>query len=281
MPIPAPPRPPCLPLSITRPESRECDRLHETEERSLSINTPEELAAMRAAGQVVRLMLEAMKQEVRPGVTTLELDEVGARVMRENGAQSAPAMVYGFPGTNCISLNDEAVHGIPGSRTVREGDLVKLDVTVEKQGFMADAAETVAVGTVPEESQRLIACAERAFRKAMLVARAGFRVSEIGRAVEREVRRNGFSVIRDLGGHGIGRTIHEEPRIPNFPDPAAKQILTEGLVITVEPIIAAGSGRAVVAADGWTVFTADHRSSAHYEHTLVITKGEPILLTAA
>jgi methionyl aminopeptidase len=247
----------------------------------VSINTPEELASMRAAGEIVRRMLEAMKQAVRPGVTTAELDEVGGRVMREHGAQSAPQLVYKFPGVNCISVNDEAVHGIPGERIVNEGDLVKLDVTVEKDGFMADAAITVPVGEVPEESERLIACAEEAFSKAMLVARAGFRVSDIGRAVEKEVRRNGFSVIRDLGGHGIGRTIHEPPRIPNFPDPQANQILTEGLVITVEPIIAAGSGRAIVAKDGWTVLTADHRPSAHYEHTLVITKGEPILLTAA
>jgi methionyl aminopeptidase len=247
----------------------------------VSINGPEELASMRAAGAIVRRVIEAMKQQVRPGVTTAELDEVGARVMRENGAQSAPALVYGFPGANCISLNDEAVHGIPGKRQVREGDLVKLDVTLEKGGFMADAAETVAVGDVSKESQRLIACAEQAFHKAMLVARAGFRVCEIGRVVEREVRRSGFSVIRDLGGHGIGRTIHGEPRVPNYADPEANQILTEGLVITVEPIIAAGSGRAVVARDGWTVCTADHRPSAHYEHTLVITKGEPILLTAA
>lgn len=246
----------------------------------MSITGPEELASMRAAGAVVRRVIEAMKQQVRPGVTTAELDEVGARVMREHGAQSAPALVYNFPGANCISLNDEAVHGIPGSRELREGDLLKLDVTLEKNGFMADAAETVAVGEVSEESQRLMACAERAFQKAMLVARAGFRVCEIGRVVEREVRRSGFSVIRDLGGHGIGRTIHEEPRVPNYADPEASQILTEGLVITVEPIIAAGSGRAVVASDGWTVCTADHRSSAHYEHTLVITRGEPILLTA-
>jgi methionyl aminopeptidase len=247
----------------------------------VSINTPEELEKMRVVGAVVRRMLEAMKRAVRAGVTTAELDEVGAGVMRENGAQSAPQLVYKFPGVNCISLNDEAVHGIPGNRTVQEGDLVKLDVTVEKDGFMADAAETVAVGEIPEESQRLIACAERAFQKAMLVARAGFRVSEIGRVVEREVRRTGFSVIRDLGGHGIGRTIHEEPRIPNYADPQANQILTEGLVITVEPIIAAGSGRTLVAKDGWTVCTADRRPSAHYEHTLVITKREPILLTAA
>jgi methionyl aminopeptidase len=146
---------------------------------------------------------------------------------------------------------------------------------------MADAAVTVPVGEVTEERQRLVACAERAFAKAMLVARAGFRVSEIGRAVEREVRRSGFSVIRDLGGHGIGRTIHEEPRVPNYADPGANQILTEGLVITVEPIIAAGSGRSFVAPDKWTVVTADHRPSAHYEHTLVITKGAPLLLTAA
>jgi methionyl aminopeptidase len=247
----------------------------------VSINGPEEFEGMRAAGVIVRRMIEAMKRAVRPGVTTAQLDKVGADVMQEQGAKSAPALVYQFPGTSCISLNDEAVHGIPNDREVRDGDLVKLDVTIEKDGFMADAAVTVPVGSVSEENQRLVACAERAFAQAMLVARAGFRVFEIGRAVEREVRRSGFSVIRDLGGHGIGRTIHEEPRIPNYADPAANRILTEGLVITVEPIIAAGSGRSILAKDGWTVRTADGRPSAHYEHTLVITKGKPILLTAA
>jgi methionyl aminopeptidase len=247
----------------------------------MSINGPEELESLRAAGAVVRRVLEAMKREVRPGVTTKQLDEVGSQVIEENGARSAPAMVYGFPGANCISLNEEAVHGIPSDRALREGDLLKLDVTVEKDGFMADAAETVAVGAVSREAERLIACAQRAFTKAMLVARAGFRVSEIGRAVEREVRRDGFSVIRELGGHGIGRTIHEEPRIPNYADPQARHVLTEGLVITVEPIIAAGSGRAFLAQDGWTMKTADRRPSAHYEHTIVITKGTPLVLTAA
>jgi len=247
----------------------------------MSINGPEELESLRAAGAVVRRVLEAMKHEVRPGVTTGQLDAIGAQVIEENGARSAPAMVYGFPGSNCISLNDEAVHGIPGDRALREGDLLKLDVTVEKDGFMADAAETVPVGAVSREAERLITCAQRAFGKAMLVARAGYRVSEIGRAVEREVRRGRFSVIRELGGHGIGRTIHEEPRIPNYADPQARQVLTEGLVITVEPIIAAGSGRTVLAQDGWTVKTADRRPSAHYEHTIVITRGTPMLLTAA
>jgi methionyl aminopeptidase len=247
----------------------------------MSINGPEEWEGMRAAGAVVRLVLEAMKREVRPRITTAELDEVGAGVMKQHGAQSAPALVYKFPGANCISLNDEAVHGIPGNRALQQGDLVKLDVTIEKNGFMADAAVTVPVGDVTEERQRLVACAERAFAKAMLVARAGFRILEIGRVIEREVRRSGFSVIRDLSGHGIGRTIHEAPRVPNYPDPEASQILIEGLVITIEPIIAAGSGRTVVANDGWTVMTADHKPSAHYEHTLVITRGAPILLTAA
>jgi methionyl aminopeptidase len=247
----------------------------------MSINGPEEWEGMRAAGAVVRLVLEAMKREVRPRITTAELDEVGSCVMKQHGAQSAPALVYKFPGANCISLNDEAVHGIPGKRVLQQGDLVKLDVTIEKIGFMADAAVTVPVGEVTEERQRLVACAERAFGEAMLVARAGFRIFEVGRVIEREVRRSGFSVIRDLSGHGIGRTIHEAPRVPNYPDPEASQVLTEGLVITIEPIIAAGSGRTVVANDGWTVITADHKPSAHYEHTLVITKGAPIVLTAA
>lgn len=247
----------------------------------MSINHPEELEGLRNAGHIVHLMLEAMKQQVRPGVTTLELDEIGATVMREHGAQSAPMMVYQFPGVNCISLNDEAVHGIPGKRALQEGDLVKLDVTIEKDGLMADAAVTVPVGTVSDERMRLIECAERAFTKAMLVARAGFRVSEIGRVVEKEVRRSGFSVIPELGGHGIGRTIHEEPRVPNFPDPEVKDILREGLVITVEPIITSGKGEVLTMRDGWTVRTTDRKPSAHYEHTIVITKGEPILLTAA
>lgn len=247
----------------------------------MSIDQPEELAALRRAGTIVRLMLEAMKKSVRPGITTAELDEIGGAVMREHGARSAPSLVYDFPGVNCISVNDEAVHGIPGDRKLRDGDLVKLDVTIEKDGFMADAAVTVGVGEVSLENRRLIACAEQAFRKAMLVARSGFRVSDIGRAVEKEVRRNGFSVIRELAGHGIGRTIHEEPRVPNYADPHASSILTEGLVITVEPIIAAGSGRAFTAKDGWAVCTADGKASAHYEHTLVITSGKPVLLTAA
>src|SRR3954453_7109911 len=199
----------------------------------MSITDPTELAGLRAAGAVVRRMLNAMRAAVRVGLTTGELDEVGAKVMREHGAQSAPQLVYKFPGVNCISVNDEAGHGIPGNRALADGDVVKLDVTIEKDGFMADAAESIAVGSVAGPVLELLECAERAFTKSMLVARAGFRVSEIGRVVEREVRRCGFSVIRDLGGHGIGRTIHEAPRVPNYPDPDVREILTEGLVITI------------------------------------------------
>src|SRR5579859_7147168 len=223
-----------------------------------------------------------MTAKVRAGVTTAELATIGGKVMRENGARSAPRMVYGFPGDVLISLNDEAVHGIPSaSRKIRKGDLVKLDVTFEKNGYMADAAITVPVEPVSGQARRLAACAERAFQMAMKVARANHRVNEIGRAVEREVRRSGFRVIRELGGHGIGRTIHEAPSVPNFKDPSVTQRLTDGLVITVEPIIAAGSGKPVDSGDGWTVKTADGSLSAHYEHTLVITDAAPILLTAA
>jgi methionyl aminopeptidase len=246
----------------------------------MSITTEEELVGMQAAGVIARKVLEA-KQQVRPGVTTAQLDAIGNRAMLEHGARSAPAMVYGFPGGSCISVNDEVVHGIPGERALAAGDLVKLDVTIEKDGFMADTAATVAVGAVSPERSQLMECAERAFFKAMLVARAGFRVFEIGRAVEKEVRRSGFSVVRPLCGHGIGRTIHEDPQVPNFLDLQARSILTEGLVITVEPIIAAGTGEEFLAEDGWTVRTVDQSMAAHYEHTIVITRGKPIVLTAA
>lgn len=247
----------------------------------MSIETPEELEALRAAGAVVREMLEAMKKEVHPGVSTAELDEVGAAVMRKHGARSAPMLVYHFPGTNCISLNEEAVHGIPSkNRKVKEGDLVKLDVTIELNGFMADAAETVIVGAAEQEAHDLAACARRAFESALDVARAGRAVRDIGRTVSAEVKRSGFSVIRQLTGHGIGRKIHEPPTVANYADPYDHARLTEGLVITIEPIIAAGAGACVTEEDGWTIRTKDRSRSAHYEHTLVITRGEPILLTA-
>jgi methionyl aminopeptidase len=247
----------------------------------MSIESPAELLALKNVGHICHLSLNAMRENVRAGITTAELAAIGAKIMREHGARSAPALVYNFPAEILVSVNDEAVHGIPSNRRVHAGDLVKLDVTFEKDGYMADAAITVPVEPVSGESLRLARCAERAFQRAMRVARAGNRVNEIGREVEREVRRSGFSVIRELCGHGIGRTIHEAPSVPNYEDGSANQRLTKGLVITVEPIIAAGAGATRTARDGWTECTVDGELSAHFEHTLVITESEPILLTAA
>jgi methionyl aminopeptidase len=228
----------------------------------MSIQSDEELEALRAVGRIVARTLREMARRVRPGISTAELDAIGAKLLEEQGAR----LVYGFPGAVCISVNDEIVHGIPGEREVAAGDLVKLDLTAEKGGYMADAAVTVAVPPASERALRLAECAERAFQRAMREARA---------------RRSGFSVVRELCGHGIGRTIHEEPQVPNYWDPRQRRRLSEGLVITVEPILAAGRGEAVLAADGWTMKTADHSLSAHYEHTIVITRDAPILLTAA
>jgi methionyl aminopeptidase len=246
------------------------------------IESEQDLAGMRAAGAVVRDTLAAMRAAVAPGVTTAQLDQVAAKVMANAGARSAPKLVYDFPGETCISVNDEIVHGIPSaSRKLAEGDLVKLDVTAERNGFMADACVTVGVGRISEGAKQLIACAELAFKKGLRAVRHGGRVLDVGRVVEEEVERKGFSVVRTLQGHGIGRTIHEEPMVPNWPDPAARGWLTDGLVITLEPIIAAGDGEMVEDPDGWTIRTRDGSLSAHHEHTLVVTKGAPLLLTAA
>jgi len=247
----------------------------------MSIGSEEELEALQAIGRIVGRTLRQLAREVRPGVSTAELDAIGAKLLAAEGAESAPPKVYGFPGAVCISVNDEIVHGVPGARVVAPGDLVKLDLTAEKDGYLADAAVSVAVPPAPEVALRLAGCAQSAFERAMREARARRRVCDIGAAVEREVLRNGFSVVRELCGHGIGRTIHEPPQVPNYGDPRNHQRLSEGLVITVEPIITAGRGEARQAADGWTMKTVDGSLAAHYEHTLVITRGAPMLLTAA
>ena len=247
----------------------------------MSIRSNSELKKLQVIGRIVRAALDEMSEAVRPGVTTLELDHVCATVLRKHGAESAPPKIYGFPGAACISVNDEAIHGIPGKRVIEEGDLVKLDVTAEKDGFFADAAITVRVGKVSQIADDLVRCAESSFRQALTAARAGNRVYEIGRSVEREVRRCGFNVMRELCGHGVGRAIHEEPSIPNYHDPRRRTRLHEGLVITIEPIIAAGDGRPELQMDRWTICTADGSLTAHYEHTIVITKDQPVLLTAA
>ena len=247
----------------------------------MSIRNRTQFEKLRAIGKIVRQALDQAAAAVRPGVTTLDLDAVGARVLAAHGAESAPPKVYGFPGALCISVNDQAIHGIPGGRVLEPGDLVKLDLVAEKDGFYADAAVTVPVGEVSETARALVRCAESAFHLAARTATAGGRVCDIGRAVERETSRSGFHVLRELCGHGVGQTIHEPPSIPNYHDPRFHARLTEGLVITIEPIIAAGTGKSVLQPDRWTISTADGSLSAHYEHTVVITKDRPILLTAA
>jgi methionyl aminopeptidase len=246
----------------------------------MSIKSNAELEALRRIGRIVRKALDEMASAVHPGVTTAELNQVGARTLYDHGAEPSPPKVYGFPGAVCISVNDEAIHGIPKELILKSGDLVKLDLVAEKDGFVADAAVTVRVGAVSDVADALVRSAERAFWQGASAARAGNRVYDIGRAIERSVRDSGFNVMKALCGHGVGRTIHEEPAIPNYFEKRCRTKLKEGLVIAVEPIITNGSGQERLLNDGWTISTADRCLSAHYEHTIVITKGQPILLTA-
>jgi methionyl aminopeptidase len=246
----------------------------------MSIDDPSELEGLRRAGAVVAATLRDLAPRVRPGVTTGELDEAAERIFRAHGARSGPRLDYDFPGTICISVDEEAVHGIPGPRVLREGQLVKLDVTAELDGFYADACTTVAVGEAAARGRRLISAAEAGLRRGIAAATAGAPLNGIGAAVERAVVARGFSVCAELTGHGIGRRIHEPPTVANVFDPAADAPLAPGLVITVEPIIAAGDGAVVGLPDGWTVRTADGSPVAHAEHTIVVTEGHPIVITA-
>jgi methionyl aminopeptidase len=246
----------------------------------MSIDDPDQLKHLKAAGRIVAEAIRAMRAAVAPGVTTGELDEIGGRVFRRAGARSGPQLDYDFPGVNCISVNDEAVHGIPGKRRLRRGDLVKLDVTAELDGFYADACVSVGVGPSRPSTLALVAAARQGLNDALRVTRAGNELSVIGAAVEHAVVDRGYGVCRDLTGHGIGRRIHEPPTVHNYYEPSDAEPLTEGLVLTIEPIISAGSGDVALAGDGWTVLTADGARSAHVEHTVVVTAGAPLILTA-
>jgi methionyl aminopeptidase len=247
----------------------------------MSIGSPRDLEGLKAAGRVVRLALEAMRAAVTAGVSTCELDRIGASVLAAHGARSAPQLTYGFPGANCISVNDQAVHAVPGDRRLRAGDLVKLDVTAELDGYMADAAVTVAVSPAGDEARALCRCAARALSAGMGRALAGSSTRDIGRAVEAEVERGGFRVLRELSGHGIGRTIHEPPSVPNFDSGRDGAPLSAGLVLTIEPIISVGTRHTRRGRDGWAILTADGSLSAHFEHTVVIRDDAPPLVPTA
>lgn len=247
----------------------------------MTITTEAELQGMRRAGQVVAETLRTLREAVAPGVTPAELDALAGQVFRRYGARSAPRMTYGAPVNVFVSVNDDIVHGLPTTRPLAAGDVVSLDVTPFVDGFIADAAVTVAVPPASPAALRLIDCAEAAFGAGLAAARAGQPVHAIGRAIETEVRRRGFTVLRELFGHGVGRAIHEKPDVPNYYRAADREKLREGLVIAVEPMVSTGrSPRVRTLRDGWTLSTTDGGLAAHFEHTLMITGGRPLVLTA-
>ncbi|HEU5369909.1 MAG TPA: type I methionyl aminopeptidase [Ktedonobacterales bacterium] len=238
---------------------------------------------MRAAGALVAEILAVLTQAVRPGMTTAELDALAARELKRHGATSNFKGYHGglyFPGTICASVNEEVVHGIPGPRVLKEGDIISIDFGAVYQGWNGDSATTVPVGKISPEAERLLRVTQEALQKGIEQARAGKRVQDIGRAVQQYVEAQGFSVVRQYVGHGIGREMHEEPQVPNYVDEhQPNPQLLPGMVIAIEPMVNAGRAATRVLADKWTVVTADRSLSAHFEHTVAITDGAPDILT--
>jgi methionyl aminopeptidase len=246
----------------------------------MTIANESDVEGLRRAGAVVAEARDRMCASVAPGVTTGALDEIGRRVLGKYGARSAPQLAYGFPGVTCISVNDELAHGIPSAeRVLRAGDLVNIDVSAELEGYWADTGASVPVGTVSRQASALLWATQQALRDALSQARAGRPIREIGRAVERRAKRSGLRVVRDLCGHGVGRHIHEEPSIPNVDRRAGRAQLWEGLVMTIEPFLTTSATTVVESSDGWTLRTPDGSRGAQFEHTLIVTRGEPIILT--
>ena len=236
---------------------------------------------MRVAGRVTARICREIAGCVAPGVETRELDALAQELIRKAGGRSAFLGYRGYPGHVCISVNEEVVHGIPGRRRVALGDIVSLDVGVEVDGFIGDTATTVGVGIADPDRLRLIASAEEALRRGIEAARAGARLSDISHAIEQTALREGFSVVRDFVGHGIGRKMHEAPQIPNFGPPGRGPKLQAGMTLAIEPMINGGSYEVRVLDDGWTVVTRDGMPSAHFEHTIAVAEGAAEILTSA
>jgi methionyl aminopeptidase len=248
----------------------------------MTIQNEADLKGLLAIGRICGLTLQHMIQHVRVGITTEALDDIGAAFLAKHGARSAPILAYEFPGHTCISINDEAAHGIPGSRVIQPGDLVNIDVSAEMNGYWADTGMSVAVEPVAPERRRMIADVQQALEIAIDTARAGQPINAIGRAVETFARQHGYQTIRELGGHGVGRHIHEKPpqAVPNHYERKLTEKLTEGLVITLEPFLTTRARHVKTADDGWTLKTVDGSLSVQCEHTVVITRGRPLLVTA-
>src|SRR5437763_10928915 len=246
----------------------------------VTLKTNEETAKMREAGAIVAAMLASCRDAVRPGVTTGELDRIAAEILKKRGATSSFLGYFGYPATICTSVNEEIVHGIPGKRKLKEGDLIGIDAGAIVDGWHADGAVTVPVGKVAPAAEKLIGVTEEALRRAIAAAVVGARLGDIGAAVQRWVESQGYSVVRNYVGHGIGRAMHEDPQVPNYGAPDRGLQIKEGLCIAIEPMVNIGSAETRTLADRWTVVTADGSLSAHFEHSVWCTAKGPVVLTA-
>jgi methionyl aminopeptidase len=246
----------------------------------INIRSPREIEQLRKANAIVAEVFQRLEGKVIPGVTTEELDQIAEEYIRSRGAVPAFKGYRGFPATLCTSINEEVVHGIPGQRKLKEGDLVSLDVGVIRNGYFGDAAVTLPVGEVDPEARRLLEVTERALFIGIEKTKAGNRLFDISSAIQQWVESNGFSVVRDFVGHGIGKSLHEEPQIPNFGSPHQGPRLAKGMVFALEPMVNEGTYEVKVLSDAWTVITADGKRSAHFEHTIAITDGGPEILSA-
>jgi methionyl aminopeptidase len=245
----------------------------------IQIKSNREIEILRKSNRIVAEVLLYLKDMVKSGRTGRDLDEAAERMIRQMGAVPAIKGYRGYPASVCVSINEQVVHGIPDSRAFAEGDIVSLDLGAVYEGYVGDAALTVPVGDVDEESQRLLAVTEQALMEGIQQARRGNRLFDISHAIQSYVEEHGFSVVRDFTGHGIGREMHEDPQIPNFGTPGTGDRLKEGMVFALEPMVNAGDWRVRVLGDGWTVITADGKRSAHFEHSIAITEAEPLILS--
>lgn len=245
----------------------------------IPIKSPREIELMRAACAAAAEVLEAVAGMVRPGVMTKELDQAAGELIAQKGGKSPFLGYRGYPGNICASVNEEVVHGIPGNRKLQYGDIVSLDVGVILNGYVGDNATTVAVGLVAPRTQELLRVTEQALQAGIAQARAGNRVGDISHAVQSTVEAYGFSAVREFVGHGVGRKMHEEPQIPNFGEACKGPKLKPGMTLAIEPMINAGTYEVQMLSDGWTVVSADGAPSAHFEHTVLVTEGEPEILT--